>query len=100
MAGRVVVRKEGDILALGWVSGTRYTGRSLEAVVTLPELHRLEAAGAAEITMSGFDEQHLDVEVSDGSPTGGATGTSKIVYEGEVAHQSLRISGVGGVKRR
>ena len=150
MAGRVQVRKQADLLVLSWTAGTRYTGRSLEAEVTMPDIRRVEAAGAADIGMSGFDEEKLEVKVSGaaslhgslnrfddltlraagaakirllGNPirnaelhlsgasdvellmsggrlSGEATGASSIVYEGEVADQSLRVTGVGSVKRR
>jgi hypothetical protein len=52
------ISKSGNTLYIGLKSGHHYTKMTQKAVVTLPDLHRLELSGAAEAVVSGFSTTH------------------------------------------
>jgi predicted small secreted protein len=59
------VDQRGDTLRIGLEPGTVYTNTRQEAVITLPDLRRLELSGASKAAVSGFTTDHaVDYELS------------------------------------
>jgi len=62
------VNKQGDTLHIGLKQNYVYTNLTQQAVVTLPDLHRLELSGASKAVVSGFSTSHdVDFELSGAS---------------------------------
>jgi hypothetical protein len=64
----LVVNQRGDTLHIGLEPNNTYTGTRQEAVITLPDLRRLELSGASRASVSGFATTHsVDYELSGAS---------------------------------
>jgi hypothetical protein len=80
------INQRGDTLHIGLEPNNIYTNTRQEAVVTLPDLRRLELSGAAKATVSGFSTTHsVDYELS---------GASQATLAGiKAGDTSLKLSG-------
>ena len=59
----VEVFTRGDTLHLEFVSGARTVTGNMHAVVSIPDLERVQTAGNASVVITGFDLDSLDIEV-------------------------------------
>lgn len=85
------VVKRGSTLEIGLEPGrlTSVGRATLEAEITMPELTRIEASGASDVTVTGFESgRPLDVELS---------GASQIRGDVEAGEARLAVSGASRV---
>ncbi len=62
------IDQRGDTLRIGLKPNNTYTGTTQQAVIQLPDLHRLELSGASRAVVTGFSVSHsLDFELSGAS---------------------------------
>jgi hypothetical protein len=62
------IDQRGDTLRIGLKPNYKYTETAQQAVINLPDLHRLELSGASKAVVSGFSVSHsLDFELSGAS---------------------------------
>ncbi len=80
---------DGDRLKIGWDRGRRTPEVSPTAVVTMPSLSRLDASGAAQVSVEGLDVDRLSVDTS------GAAGTD---LEGTIAQLTFDGSGASDLR--
>jgi hypothetical protein len=84
------INKSSNTLYIGLKSGYVYTNMTQQAVITMPDLYRLELSGASKAVVSGFSTTHdLDFELS---------GASKMDLENLEADDSdINLSGASEV---
>jgi len=147
---QVSVFTRGNTLFLELDSGVQSVTGNLKASVVLPDLRRLQTAGGANVVISGFELDTLDIEVdgaatitgrdgsinqltiqsegasnfsfddievrnadvhmdgasnlditmSGGVLTGALRGLGNVTFRGEVSQESIRIDGLGRVRRQ
>jgi len=74
------VRKSGDTLVIGVELGYNFKLVTLNAEITMPELHSLELSGGAKVILEGFNATNqFSVNLSGGSTLRGEFATSKDV---------------------
>jgi hypothetical protein len=87
---RLIVRKSGDVLELGWTGGSFTVGPPrLRAEITMPRLESLDLSGAADVRISGFKTPRLEV-VSSGA---GAV----VCRDSTIGDLKIVLSGIGSV---
>ncbi len=83
-------RVQGKRLVISMQSGIRITGNGVfNVTVTTPSLIRITARGASQFSVSGFDEDRIDIDASDASAVA--------LSQGAFSALSVRASGAARV---
>ncbi len=101
----IEVEKSGETLVIRLRGNRFYHSVTLEAKITLPELHKIELSGGSQATITGFSSSHdFEIEMSGGSQLSGdisagdanfeLSGGSQVTLEGE--GDDLVIDASGG----
>ena len=104
------IRVRGDTLYIGLKPNTLYVDVTREAIITLPDLRRLELSGASTAGVAGFSASHdMDFELSGASrmelgdmeaddTAMEASGASKITGEMNMADARFGLSGASTIE--
>jgi hypothetical protein len=112
LADQVIVGERGGTLFIGFAPGTRISMKEsrAEAVITMPELSRIESSGGSSISFSGFSGDLLDIDISGGSDINGKDSSFKNIRmdisgavnvdcrETKAENALINISGAGNVE--